>query len=416
MHNNSEIDKKVQINKKFGLPILSECSDKMAHSTGAENFLNRLKPSSFGSAEYAREELVAELSAALVAQRYGMTKNIKEDSCAYLKSWLENLQESPDFIKTTLTDVKKASGMIIEHVDRVALEMSRSEQSEQKQESREEQAEAPKQMEHAAKEIPTREERKYAIYSSGVGKYVSYVSNPVVCFKDQSEALLFDDRESAKAVARECRYYVPYEKFTVREIEAPALKETQGQLKDLGRFDIPEWSLSYMVNGDPEGLTGKEIEEADKFVQRNFPNGYIMQIDWNETNDFNQYPAFGPRNENALTIRGESPYLATKTVSVQFFDAIIRESNQDASDKMSQGEDGQKARMTDLVVELRGESRQPWLSGRVDGEQVMAEPLSQKEFKAYLSNEISVEDLGLTHFRQYLQVSPEDKMIQGLSR
>lgn len=93
---------------------------EMVHSTGAEGVLDRLKPTAFGSKEYAREELVAELGSALVSQRYGMTKHIKEDSCAYLKSWLDSLKESPQFIKTTLMDVKKASSIITQKVDRIA--------------------------------------------------------------------------------------------------------------------------------------------------------------------------------------------------------------------------------------------------------------------------------------------------------
>ena len=93
---------------------------EMTHSTGAEGVLDRLKPTSFGSKEYAREELVAELGSALVSQRYGMTKHIKEDSCAYLKSWLDELKESPPFIKTTLLDVKRATSLITQRVDRIA--------------------------------------------------------------------------------------------------------------------------------------------------------------------------------------------------------------------------------------------------------------------------------------------------------
>lgn len=93
------------------------------HSTGAEGQLNRIKPSAFGSAEYAREELVAELTAALAAQRYGMTKNLKEDSAAYLKTWLDSLKESPQFIKTTLLDVKKAASMLTQHIDKMAVEI-----------------------------------------------------------------------------------------------------------------------------------------------------------------------------------------------------------------------------------------------------------------------------------------------------
>ena len=93
---------------------------EMTHSTGAKGVPDRLEPTAFGSKEYAREELVAELGSALVSQRYGMTKHIKEDSCAYLKSWLDSLKESPQFIKTTLMDVKKASSIITQKVDRIA--------------------------------------------------------------------------------------------------------------------------------------------------------------------------------------------------------------------------------------------------------------------------------------------------------
>ena len=93
---------------------------EMTHSTGAKGVLDRLEPTAFGSKEYAREELVAELGSALVSQRYGMTKHIKEDSCAYLKSWLDELKESPQFIKTTLLDVKRATSLITQRVDRIA--------------------------------------------------------------------------------------------------------------------------------------------------------------------------------------------------------------------------------------------------------------------------------------------------------
>ena len=99
---------------------------EMTHSTGAESRLGRIRPAAFGSADYAREELVAELGSALVAQRYGMSRHLKEDSAAYLKSWLGSLKESPQFIKTTLLDVKKATSMITQHIDRIAQEMEQA--------------------------------------------------------------------------------------------------------------------------------------------------------------------------------------------------------------------------------------------------------------------------------------------------
>lgn len=108
---------------KSGEAFYGTLFHEMTHSTGAQGVLDRIKPTAFGSAEYAREELVAELGSALVAQRYGMAKHIKEDSCAYLKGWLDELKESPQFIKTTLLDVKRASSLITQKVDKIAMEL-----------------------------------------------------------------------------------------------------------------------------------------------------------------------------------------------------------------------------------------------------------------------------------------------------
>ncbi len=121
---------------KDGESFYTNLAHEMAHSTGAENQLGRLKPAAFGSQDYAREELVAELTAALVAQRYGMTKHLKEDSASYLKSWLDSLKQSPEFIKTTLTDVKKASALITRSIDdmQVRIDWERNEEKEISQE------------------------------------------------------------------------------------------------------------------------------------------------------------------------------------------------------------------------------------------------------------------------------------------
>lgn len=74
---------------------------------------------------------MAELTAALTAQRYGMTKHLKTDSAAYLKSWLDSLKESPQFIKTTLLDVKKATSMLTQHIDKIAMEIDQEKKAEQ---------------------------------------------------------------------------------------------------------------------------------------------------------------------------------------------------------------------------------------------------------------------------------------------
>ena len=111
---------------KDGDSLYGTLFHEMTHSTGAEGVLDRIKPAAFGSKEYSREELVAELGSALVAQRYGMGKYIKTDSCAYLKDWLDRLKESPQFIKTVLLDVKKATSLITQRVDHIAQELGQS--------------------------------------------------------------------------------------------------------------------------------------------------------------------------------------------------------------------------------------------------------------------------------------------------
>lgn len=95
---------------------------EMTHSTGAEGRLNRLKSSSFGSKEYAKEELVAEMTAAMIASQHGMMKYVKEDSAAYLKSWLESLKQEPSFITSVIKDIDKASTMVNRRIDDVEKE------------------------------------------------------------------------------------------------------------------------------------------------------------------------------------------------------------------------------------------------------------------------------------------------------
>ena len=66
---------------------------EMAHSTGSPQRLNRTFGSFFGDALYAREELVAELTAALCGAFFGYAAAPQENNAAYLKHWLTKLKE-----------------------------------------------------------------------------------------------------------------------------------------------------------------------------------------------------------------------------------------------------------------------------------------------------------------------------------
>lgn len=100
----------------------------------------------------------------------------------------------------------------------------------------------------------------------------------------------------------------------------------QGHLKDLGTYDIPDWAICAIENGDYEGLTEEEETLVTEFLEKHFHEGYVSNIDFDNYNELNLYPAFGTRNSNALVSHGESPYEAVKTYSVQFFHPTQRES------------------------------------------------------------------------------------------
>ena len=85
----------------------------MIHSTGIESRLNRNTGHRFGDKLYAKEELVAELGAARVGQVLGFDTRIIDNNAAYLDGWIKSLKEEPKYVLSLLTDVDKASRMII---------------------------------------------------------------------------------------------------------------------------------------------------------------------------------------------------------------------------------------------------------------------------------------------------------------
>lgn len=103
---------------KDGEEYYSSLIHEMAHSTGHESRLNRLSPGGkFGGEEYAKEELVAELTAAMVGSALGFDSRIRDNNTAYLKSWMSALKKEPKFLLSVMSDVNKASAMVIEHID-----------------------------------------------------------------------------------------------------------------------------------------------------------------------------------------------------------------------------------------------------------------------------------------------------------
>lgn len=89
------------------------CFHEAVHSTGAESRLAREVKNMFGSAAYAREELVAELGAASLLNRCKLfSKRAETNSAAYIQNWLGALENDPKLIAWAAVRAQKAADYI----------------------------------------------------------------------------------------------------------------------------------------------------------------------------------------------------------------------------------------------------------------------------------------------------------------
>ena len=92
---------------------------ELVHSTGHHTRLNRfesgVKLASFGSEEYSKEELVAEIGSAFLLNNVGLeVKEIFENQASYIASWLKVLKNDKNLIVSAAGKAEKACKMIIE--------------------------------------------------------------------------------------------------------------------------------------------------------------------------------------------------------------------------------------------------------------------------------------------------------------
>lgn len=138
---------------KDGEEYYSSLIHEMAHSTGHESRLNRLNPDGkFGGSEYAKEELVAELTAAMVGSALGFDSRIRDNNTAYIKSWMSALKKEPKFLLSVMSDVNKASAMVIEHIDEQRVKLGEKALLEGNLDGEEEREKNEKEMENLSNE------------------------------------------------------------------------------------------------------------------------------------------------------------------------------------------------------------------------------------------------------------------------
>lgn len=85
-------------------------SHEIAHSTGAEKRLNRNIKNEFGTKDYAKEELRAEMASMFIQQEYNIRFDEKHyaNHAAYLTSWVQVLKWDPNELYRAARDAEKA--------------------------------------------------------------------------------------------------------------------------------------------------------------------------------------------------------------------------------------------------------------------------------------------------------------------
>lgn len=96
---------------------------ELAHSTGHTSRLNRdtcMKPALYGSRDYCKEELVAEIATCFLCGEAGISNNTIDNSSAYIQFWFERLthmlrEDNKAFVRASAL-AQKASDFIMNRV------------------------------------------------------------------------------------------------------------------------------------------------------------------------------------------------------------------------------------------------------------------------------------------------------------
>jgi antirestriction protein ArdC len=109
---------KVPVPESFDSPeeYYNTAFHELSHSTGHESRIGRkgiLEPSYFGSHEYSKEELVAEMSACFLCGHSGIENFTIENSAAYIHGWLKALKDDKTLLIQAASQAQKASNYIL---------------------------------------------------------------------------------------------------------------------------------------------------------------------------------------------------------------------------------------------------------------------------------------------------------------
>jgi antirestriction protein ArdC len=104
---------------------------ELTHSTGHTSRLKRFEENStdhqFGSESYSKEELIAEMGAAMLAGIAGISHATLGNSASYLRAWINRLKSDSRLIISAASHAQKAADYILGKTEADALMCRQSE-------------------------------------------------------------------------------------------------------------------------------------------------------------------------------------------------------------------------------------------------------------------------------------------------
>lgn len=273
---------------KDGEEYYSSLIHEMAHSTGHESRLNRLSPDGkFGGDEYAKEELVAELTAAMVGSALGFDSRIRDNNTAYLKSWMSALKKEPKFLLSVMSDVNKASAMVIEHIDEERVKLGEKALLDGNLDGEEERKKNEKEMEKLSNE---KEEKTPSLEESGNKLLLKDIITYAVADENHPlhNASNLQDFKKAFASIESNNPNSPQYGENLALLQRQVAEVSQKELLELGVYKLPYYHYSHK-----EGRTlydiRKSFERIENIGKANPDNEQIQKRVEQARSIFNRY-------------------------------------------------------------------------------------------------------------------------------
>jgi hypothetical protein len=103
---------------------------ELGHATGHESRLNRDQSGVFGTSAYAKEELVAEITSAFMAETTGISLEDMnmENHKAYVNGWIASIEDDPEYLMKAISQAHDAADYMQQFVSEKEIEKMISEE------------------------------------------------------------------------------------------------------------------------------------------------------------------------------------------------------------------------------------------------------------------------------------------------